>query len=32
MAITKILNIHGVRGQKSGITPEECFGIYPESG
>ena len=22
----------GVRGQKSSIAPEECFGIYPESG
>ena len=22
----------GIRWQKSGITPEECFGIYPESG
>ena len=23
---------YGIRGQKSGIAPEESFGIYPESG
>ena len=28
MAITKILNIMESGRQKSGITPEECFGIY----
>ena len=28
----KDLKYTGVRGQKSSIAPEECFGIYPESG
>lgn len=32
MVITKILNIQESEGQKSSIAPEECFGIYPESG
>ena len=32
MAITKILNIQESDEQKSGIAPEECFGIYTESG
>ena len=28
----KDIEYTGVRGQKSSIAPEECFGIYPESG
>ena len=31
MAITKDPKYHGIGRQKSGITPEECFGIYSES-
>ena len=30
--LQKDLKYTGVRWQKSGITPEECFGIYTESG